>query len=91
MFLKAGEHFDIEQQLEWASKADEIVAEAANQFGIKIPDLIAEAIAQSVRLHRLSQPGVYEIVESIANNAKVQQDAINHGLPSYPFEVSISG
>ena len=58
---------DIEQQLDWGNRADEIVAEAAKQNGVVVPELLASAIAQSVRVHGLSQPGVFTLVEAYAN------------------------
>ena len=59
-----------EQQLEWAARAEEIVAEAARQAGATLPSLFADALAQAVRIHWLSQPGVFALVEAYANSER---------------------
>lgn len=56
--------FNVEQQLNWSARADEIVAEAARQEGVKLPVCIAEALAQAVRVSCLSQPGVFNLVRA---------------------------
>lgn len=70
MFQKAVGIFDIEQQLEWAAKADEIVADAAQQEGVVLPELLAQGIAACVKVHKLSQPGVFTLVEAYANSER---------------------
>lgn len=61
---------NIEQQLAWAERADEIVADASRQNEVQLPDLLAGAIAQSVRIHGLSKPGVFTLVEAYANSER---------------------
>lgn len=58
---------DVAQHNEWAARADEIVAEAARQEGVALPTLFSDALAQAVRVHWLSQPGVFALVEAFAN------------------------
>ena len=62
--------FDIEQQVKWAERADEIVAEAANQEGVVVPETLATAIAGAVRLSNLSQAGVFSIVAAYADSER---------------------
>ena len=62
--------FDHEQQLKWAGQADAIVAEAAKQEGVELPSLLADAIAQAVRTHYLSQSGVFAIVAAYADSER---------------------
>lgn len=57
-----------EQQLEWAARAEEIVTEAARQAGATLPPLLADALAQAVRIYWLSQPGVFALVEAYADS-----------------------
>lgn len=59
-----------EQQIEWAARAESIVAEAARQSGVALPPLLAEALAQAVRVHGLTQPGVFALVEAYANSER---------------------
>lgn len=62
--------FDFEQQLKWAERANEIVAEAARQEGVVIPEILATAIAGAVRKSYLSQPGVFSIVAAYADSER---------------------
>lgn len=59
-----------EQQLEWAARAVVIVDEAARQNNVAVPHLLAETLAQAVRVHGLSQPGVFALVEAYANSER---------------------
>ncbi len=59
-----------EQQLEWAARAVVIVAEAARQNNVAMPALLADALAQAVRVHGLSQPGVFTLIEAYANSER---------------------
>lgn len=59
-----------EQQVEWASHADDIVAEAARQASVSLPPLLTDALAQAVRIHWLSQPGVFALVEAYADSER---------------------
>lgn len=59
-----------EQQLEWAGRADEIVAEAARQADVTLPPLLSDAFAQAVRIHWLSQPGVFDLVKAYADSER---------------------
>ena len=59
-----------EQQLEWAARADDIVAEAARQASVSLPPLLVDALAQAVRIHWLSQPGVFTLVEAYADSER---------------------
>jgi len=59
-----------EQQNEWSARAEEIVAEAARQSGVAMPPLLADALAQAVRIHWLSQPGVFELVKAYADTER---------------------
>lgn len=59
-----------EQQLEWSARADEIVADAARQEGVALPEILAEAIAQAIRVHRLTQPGAFLLVAAYADSER---------------------
>lgn len=62
--------FDVEQQLKWAERADDIVAEAAQQEGVVVPEILANAIAGAVRVSNLSQAGVFSIVAAYAGSER---------------------
>ena len=61
---------NVEQQLAWGARAPAIVSEAARQEGVTLPELFAEALAQAVRTHGLSQPGVFALVKAYADSER---------------------
>ncbi len=73
---------DAEKRLELMAKAEKIVNEAAESEGITLNPIIAEGLVVAVKLHGLTQPGVYRLVEALAN---VEREAGRLPLKPYPF------
>lgn len=75
--------FDIEQQLKWSEQAPEMVEEAAKENGIDVPPMLAQALISCVRVHKLSQAGVFELVEAYANTVKQERGEIPNNNVDY--------
>lgn len=75
--------FDIEQQLKWGEQAPEMVKEAAQQNGIDVPPMLERALITCVRVHKLSQAGLFELVEAYANTVKQERGEIPNNEVDY--------
>jgi len=56
-----------EERLELMARAEQIVAEAAASEGMVLHPFMQEGLVVAVKLHGLTQPGVYRLVEELAN------------------------
>lgn len=56
-----------ENRLELMARAEQIVAEAAASEGVCLRPFMQEGLVVAVKLHGLTQPGVYRLVEALAN------------------------
>lgn len=56
-----------EERLENMQRAEQIVKEAATSEGFSLNPIIEEGLIVAVKLHGLTQPGVYQLVEALAN------------------------
>jgi hypothetical protein len=72
-----------ERRLEWMKNAERIVAEASEQEGYKLPELLHDALIQAIKQHYLSEAGAFALVEAIAN---VERQAGRLPLKPFPFE-----
>ncbi|SAY50908.1 hypothetical protein [Neisseria weaveri] len=70
--------FDYEQQNKWAERAEEIVKEAAAQNNIEIPKPLDFALAQAVKVHYLSQAGVFSLVEAYADTVNMTEKEVDY-------------
>ncbi len=77
---------DAEQRLELMANAAQIVNEAADSEGIALNPIIAEGLVVAVKLHGLTQPGVYRLVEALAN---VEREAGRLPLKPHPFGIDV--
>ncbi len=58
---------DAEKRLELMAKAEQIVKEAAVSEGVTLNPIMEEGLVTAVKLHGLTQPGVYRLVEALGN------------------------
>lgn len=58
---------DMEQRLDLMARAEPIVKEAARLEGLTLHPLIEESLVVAVKSHHLTEPGVYRLVEALAN------------------------
>jgi hypothetical protein len=70
--------FDFEQQIKWGERAEEIVKEAAIQNNIEIPEPLASALAKAVKVHYLSQAGVFSLVEAYADTVNPTEKEVDY-------------
>lgn len=56
-----------EERLKLVQQAEQIVKEAAESEGLKLNPIIEEGLVVAVKLHGLTQPGVYRLIEALAN------------------------
>ena len=70
--------FDFEQQIKWGERAEEIVKEAAAQNNIDIPEPLASALASAVKIHYLSQAGVFSLVEAYADTINPTEKEVDY-------------
>ncbi len=72
-----------EERLNLMNRAESIVAEASKQEGYDLPELLKEALILAIKLNGLSEPGVFNLVEALAN---VERQAGRLPLKPFPFE-----
>ncbi|TAL45709.1 MAG: hypothetical protein EPN89_11900 [Methylovulum sp.] len=72
-----------EDKLDVMNRAESIVAEAVQQEGYDLPELIRDELIKAIKLHGLSQAGAFNLVGAIAN---VERQAGRLPLKAFPFE-----
>lgn len=73
---------DDEEQLKLIEEAEAVVSEAAREEGLTLHPFMQEGLVVAVKLHKLTHPGVYRLVEALAN---IEREAGRLPRKPHPF------